>query len=183
MRKNHVQKLATAGMLLALSVIFGFLKIPITNTLEIRFQSLPIALAGMLLGPVPGILVGALTDMLSYIVKPTGPYFMGFMVSYSLTGLVFGLVAGRIRKGSWMAVRIVIAQLITSVFIYALLNSYWLSVLYGTGFKVVLMGRLPKEVLMFVINCVLLNLVLKPVKRYALEYLPADKAGLKEGKF
>ncbi|WP_051226855.1 folate family ECF transporter S component [Butyrivibrio sp. MC2013] len=174
MQKNNVQKLATAGMLLALSVIFGFLKIPITNTMEIRFQSLPVALAGMLLGPVPGMLVGALTDFLSYIVKPTGPYFMGFLVSYALIGLVFGLIARVSKSGAGMLARIICAQVITSVFIDALLNSYWLSVLYGSPFKAVLISRIPKEILMFFISCALLYLVVKPVRKYAAQYLPSD---------
>lgn len=169
---TNVKTLATAGMLLALAVIFGFLKVPITDTLEIRFLTLPIAMAGILLGPVYGILVGALTDIVSYIVMPTGAFFPGFTISYALTGLIYAIVAHVDSKGKISLVRILIAQLICSFFIDVLLNSLWLSILYGIPFMVVLVPRIPKEIIMYPIYSLLLFFILRQIKNSAASLLP-----------
>lgn len=172
---KKIQKLSIAGMLLGLAVICGYLKVPITNTIEIRFLTLPIAAAGIILGPVPGVIVGGLTDFLSYIVKPTGPYFPGFMITYALTGLVFGLVARLGARGEVSLPRILVAQGISTVFFNILLNTQWLSMLYGSPFMVVLIPRIPKEILMFVIYSVMLYVVLRPVRRLTAELAPTGR--------
>ena len=78
---KDVRYLTTAGLLLAAATVLGFLKIPITQLIELRFQFLPVAMAGLLMGPAVGSMVGALTDILAYLVRPTGPYFPGFTLS------------------------------------------------------------------------------------------------------
>ena len=59
---KNVKTLTLSGMFIALSVVFGFLNLPITQLIEIRFGSLMLALSGMLLGPgisaVIGIIAG-----------------------------------------------------------------------------------------------------------------------------
>ena len=50
----------------------------------------------MLFGPGVGGAVGALSDILGYAVRPTGPYFPGFTVTAALSGVIFGLLLGKI---------------------------------------------------------------------------------------
>ena len=78
---KDVRVLTGAAMLLAVSVILSFFKIPLTEVMEIRFANIPVAVAGMLFGPGVGGAVGALSDILGYVVRPTGPYFPGFTIT------------------------------------------------------------------------------------------------------
>lgn len=89
--KDKNVKQAVSGMLLALAAILSLLKIPISESLEIRFGSIPIALAGALYGPGYAACVGALSDIVGYWVKPTGHYFPGFTLSGAVSGVIFGL--------------------------------------------------------------------------------------------
>ena len=82
-------------MLLALRVVLGMFAnatLPLFgNAIKISPSFLPIVMAGALFGPVPAMLVGALGDVLSYLIAPTaGGFFPGFTVSGALTGLIYG---------------------------------------------------------------------------------------------
>ena len=71
----NTKTLTVAAMLTAVGIVLGFFKLPINQLIEIRFGSIPIALAGMMFGPGVAGVVGALTDIGGYLVKPTGPFF------------------------------------------------------------------------------------------------------------
>lgn len=157
--------LTSSALLVAMGVIFGFFKIPITSLIEIRFQMLPVAVGGMLFGSVPGGIIGALTDVLAYLVKPTGPFFPGFTISSAVAGILFGAV---LKKNATIA-RILISQILYAVIIGIFLNSWWLHMLYGTPYVAVLLARLPKELLMIPVNTVLMTLILKPVHQLAMK--------------
>lgn len=156
---KHTLKLTTAALFLAVSVILSFISIPLTNVIEIRFNQIAIASAGIVLGPVFGTIIGAAADILGYFVKPTGAFFPGFTISYALTGFLFGFL---LRKNKSVR-NVVIAQVIVTVFIGLGLNTLWLSILYGTPFKALFIMRLPKECIMLPINIVALSLLLKPL--------------------
>ena len=70
---KDVRTLTMTAMLVAIGILLGFFKIPITELIEIRFIALPIAIAGALCGPGLGAVVGILIDVGAFIVKPTGP--------------------------------------------------------------------------------------------------------------
>lgn len=159
---KNVKVLTTCALLLALATILGFFKIPITQLIEIRFSSLPIAFGGAMFGPGIGALIGALSDILQYLVKPTGPYFPGFTISSLVGGIIFGLVL-KIKNGKIALVKILIAQLLYTVFVGLIINTFNLYLLYGdpavsgvTGYFAYMLTRLPKEAIMYPINSAIL---------------------------
>ena len=145
-------------MLLALSVIFGFFKIPLSQVSEIRLQFLPVAAEGMLFGPLYGGILGGLSDILCYIVRPTGAFFPGFTVSAIIQGVIYGLM---LRKNQGIG-RIIATQALDTVIISLILNPIWLMMLYRSGFIALFTGRLLKVLILFPINTALLA-VLIPV--------------------
>lgn len=160
--------ITTAAMLISIAVILGFFKIPVTQVIEIRFGSLPLAVAGSLLGPVIGGVVGALSDILGYIVKPTGPFFPGFTFNSIVSGVIYGLMLKPDAEGNVSIKRIVLSKVICTVIVNMLLNTLWLSMLYGNAFKALFFTRLPKELIMFPINTILLIAVMKPIRKFKL---------------
>ena len=159
---SKTQVLAFSGMLIAVAAVLGFFKVPISSVLEIRFQSIPMAIGGILFGPVTGGIIGAASDVICYLVKPTGPFFPGFTISYFLTGLIFGLILHN-KKPS--LVRIIIAESLNAVLIGILLNSVWLSMLYGNGFVAVLTARVLKEIIMIPIHSAILFAIVTALTR------------------
>ncbi len=157
-RLKDVRVLTGAAMLLAVAVILSFFKISLTEVMEIRFSNIPVAVAGMLFGPGVGGVVGALSDLLGYVVRPTGPYFPGFTVSSALSGVIFGVI---LRKKLTL-VRVVLACVIYQVAIGLLLTSLWLHVLYGAPFWTLVASRLPKELITLAFHVVVLTLLIRP---------------------
>ncbi len=159
---KNVRVLTTAAMLVAIAIILGFFKIPITQLIEIRFGSLPIAAAGTLCGPIVAAIVGGLADVGGYLVKPTGPFFPGFTISGIISGLIFGVI---LYKKEITILRVLIAQILHAVIVSMLMNSFWLTVLYGNPFFTSVITRAPKSLIMIPINTALIFLVMKPVAR------------------
>ena len=155
---KNVKVLTTCALLLALATILGFFKIPITQLIEIRFSSLPIAFGGAMFGPAIGALIGALADILQYLVKPTGPYFPGFTISSLVGGIIFGFTL-RIRNGRITIFKCMVAQLLYTIIVGLLINTLNLYILYGdpttqgvAGYFAYMATRLPKEAIMYPIN-------------------------------
>lgn len=166
---KNTKTLTTCAMLLALAVVLGFLRIPVTNIIEIRFGSLPIAIAGSLFGPGIASVVATLADLLAYLVKPTGPFFPGFTISAIVTAVIFGLVLRRKNHDVTIG-QIILAEALHTLVVGLLINSYNLFLLYGnpadtglSGYLAVLSSRVIKELVMLPVNIVLLTMVLKPV--------------------
>ena len=145
-------------------MIFGFFKIPLSQVSEIRLQFLPVAVEGMLFGPLYGGILGGLSDILCYIVRPTGAFFPGFTLSAILQGVIYGLI---LKKDQGL-VRILIAQGLDTVLVSLILNPLWLMILYGNGFIAFFTARIIKVLIMFPINVVLLAVVIAPSRRFIL---------------
>ena len=158
---KDIRVLTVSAMMLALATILGFLKIPVTELIELRFAYLPIACTGMLFGPAVGGIVGAMSDILGFIVKPTGPYFPGFTVTAAAAGVIYGLFLYG-KEITWK--RVAAAHFVRTIVVSFLLNPLWLSLLYGYGFWAVVAARLLKTVVMFPIETALLYFVLRPAR-------------------
>lgn len=187
--------LTAAAMLTGVAVVLGFFKISITEILEIRFESVPVAVAGALLGPGVGAAVGALSDIGGYIVRPTGPFFPGFTLSALITGLIYGLILHPKNAGVLVSApdgkgiaakaratgigfgftfslsKIIIAELFHTLLIGIVLKSLWLSMLYGNAFYAVLAARIAKELIMFPLNCFILMAILPTVRKVAPRFM------------
>lgn len=155
---RKVKVLAAAAMLVALTVILSFLVIYFGSSTKVSFAFVPMAAGSMLFGPVVGGAVGALSDIIGYIIKPVGPYMPFFTITCALTGLIYGvfLFNRKITLG-----KIIIAQLIVSVFLNLFLDTYWLTLLYGDAFMAMLPLRALKCVLFFPVQVFLMYVMAK----------------------
>lgn len=163
---KNVQILTTSAMLTALAIVLGFFKVPVSNIIEIRFAFLPIALAGQLFGPFVAGIIGILSDVGGYLVKPTGAFFPGFTLSSMLSGILYGLVLRGKKITIWRAF---FSKLLNTVFISFLLNPLWLSILYGNGFWAIVSARLVSECILLPVNTAMIYLLLKTLETFHLQ--------------
>ncbi|MEG6612713.1 folate family ECF transporter S component [Pseudoclostridium thermosuccinogenes] len=159
---GNVRTIAMSGMLVALNVILTFFDISLSNVLRISFSFLPLAMGGMLYGPVVGGAMGVVGDILGYLARPDGPFFPGFTLNALLSGALYGLF---LYKRPVKLKSVIAVSLLITVSINLLLNPVWLSMMYGNAFIVLLTGRIVKNVIMFPINTALLFAALKLVER------------------
>ena len=157
-RKNRLVMIITMALLIAIEVVLTRFLSFNTQFLRIGFGFLPVAVMGMLYGPLWAGIGYAIGDVLGMLIFPSGPYFPGFTLSAFLTGLVYGLLLCK-KEVTWQ--RALIASLIISVFINLGLDTLWLSILYGKAYIPILVGRLIKFPLAVAIQTVLIPVVYK----------------------
>lgn len=159
---RSLKTLAMSAMLLAIAVVLGFYTLQLTDYIKIGFAYIANELAGMMFGPAVGGVVGGLADLVKYLVKPTGPFFPGFTISGLLGGIIYGIV---LYKKPLSMKRIIAANGLVTVLINLLLNTYWLTLLYGNTFVALLPARVVKQIIMLPIEVVLFYAVAKVLSR------------------
>lgn len=163
---RDVRCLVVTAILIALNIAMDVLglRIIISPTLRIGFGFLCNAAAGMLYGPVVGMMTGIATDVLGYIAGnfTMGGYFPGFTVTAILGGLIYGLW---LYPQQITVMRAIGAKLSINLFCNIFLNTYWNSVMYGDGFFAILPARVTKNAILLPIECFLLYVVMKIVVR------------------
>jgi ECF transporter S component (folate family) len=159
---KNLRTIAVTAMLLAVAVVLGFYTLQLTEYIKIGFAYIANEMTGMMFGPVVGALMGGVADVVKYIVKPTGPFFPGFTISGILSGLVYGCV---LYKRPLSLKRVILANGIVTVFVNLLLNTYWLTLLYGNAFMALLPARCLKQLIMLPIEVALFYAVAKVLAR------------------
>ena len=162
MKKISVKMLVFLGLLVALEIVLNrFLSINAWN-LKIGFNFVPIAVGGILFGPIGGGIVGALGDFLGAILFPIGPYFPGFTVTSFLFGVVFGLFLHKKQTTP----NIIFAVLINQCLLSQCLNTLWISIAYGSPYGPLFISRLVQTGVLIVVQFVVLRLIAAPIKKY-----------------
>ena len=148
-----VKRLTIMAMLTALTIIVArFCAIPINEGLRLGFDSIPVLLAGIWMGPVPAAIVGGLADVIGTLINSYGgPYFPPMTVTPMLVGVVAGVMAKYVFKGElnlWkIIVTIVAADVIGNIFYGSLALSWYYQIVLDMPqqtFIVVFIMRLTK---------------------------------------
>lgn len=162
--KNNIKSvfvISALSILTAMEVVLSrFLSFSVWNQ-KIGLAFVAVALAGMLYGPLAGAVVGALADFVGAILFPIGAYFPGFTLTNALLGVIFGLFFSKrfskeITYSLQLFLRVTLCAVTNIVLCTMLLNTLWISVLYGTPFKTLFLARIPQGVIMLAIQIVLL---------------------------
>ena len=140
-----------ALMIAAEIVLSRFLSIPTPYT-KISLAFLPVALTGLLLGPLAAGIVGALADFLGAILFPFGPYFPGYTLTALLMGLCYGLFLYKEQKTWRILAAVGVHQLILSM----LLNTLWIAVTNGAPYWPMVWTRVPQTLILTAVQLVTL---------------------------
>lgn len=185
---KNIRCLVVTALLIALELIIKQFTIKITPDLKISFAFLAKASIGMLYGPTVSFLSGLASDVIGFLIKPSGTFSPLFTLQEGFAGMLYGLFLYRLRmsrmelhdkalfkksfkeNGKQIA-RIVLGKLAVTVGInlfytpLALIATYSMEAgefVYGS----VLMGypkRLLKNAIQYPVDCVMLMLVLPMV--------------------
>lgn len=166
---RQTRTITTSGLLLAIQMILSsYGVIEVTDSLKISLSHLALAPTAILFGPVAASIQGALSDILGFLLKPTGPYFPGFTLTALLGGLIYGLFLYKTEKRLW---QIILSRLVIIVFVNICLNTVFLTMLYGPSRLATLPLRAFKNIIQLPIDCVLLSAVCRFVR-----HIPQDSA-------
>ena len=131
-RTITTRTLAYSALLAALSVVLARLIIPMPNaSTRFSIEAVPIFLAGMLFGPLPGALVGFTADFVGCLFSG-----YGYNPIFCLPPILYGLCAGLLRQYICTKpnlLRLGIGWLIPVVLGSVLYQSATLAWIYGDG--------------------------------------------------
>lgn len=153
---RSLRRLTLAALVAAITIVISGLFIPVGENLRIYFTFLVSSVGCAVYGPLMGLLGGAATDTLSFIIFGGGAYFPGYLLSEMLGCLIYGLFLYRKRI---TIARLAVMKLLINVFVNIFLGSVWSAMLYSKGFYYYL-GK-----------SVIKNLVLLPVEVAAMAAL------------
>ncbi len=158
----ETKTLVVMAVLVAVQVVLSrFASITAWNV-KIGFGFVPIMLGGILLGPLGGGIIGAVSDLIGGILFPSGAFFPGFTLTAFLTGAIFGFFL----HGKPEVPRLVIAVVINQLACSLCLNTLWISILYGSSFLGLLSTRILQAVFYVIVQvCVGVLLVKVPVRK------------------
>ncbi len=158
--KMSVKSVSVVGLLVAMEIILARFSIHTWN-IKIGFSFVPIVVAAIFYGPIA---VGSIGDVISAVLFPVGAYFPGFTLTAFLTGAVFGwFFRKKVSLGN-----VILSVLIAQVLISQVMNTYWISFLYGSPFWLLFLTRIYQTAGMFVVQTAGIMLIekkLMPVLR------------------
>jgi len=157
MSKSNTQKLVTIAFFIALEIILTRFCSIQTEFLRIGFGFLPVAMVGIMFGPLWAGAAYAIGDILGMLIFPSGAYFPGFTASAFVIGCVYGLFLH--GKNPLKAVNILNPVLIVCMGVNLFIDTLWLNILYGQGYLAIFPMRVIKCAVMVPIQFVLIKLV------------------------
>ena len=165
---SRTRTVTTAGLLLAIQMVLSsYGVIEVTDSLKISLAHLAVAPTAILFGPVVAGIQGALSDLLGFMLRPSGPYFPGFTLTAALLGVIYGILLYKTRRTTW---QIILARVIVCLFVNIALNTVFLTMLYGPSRLATLPIRIVKNLIQLPIDCLLLGAVSRAVNRIPMSY-------------
>lgn len=153
--KFSVKQLTYMSVIIAIAVAINTLRVGLVS-----FGGFPIILGGYLLGPIPGFIIGGLSDLIGFYVRPSGYDFnILFTLTSALTGLlpvfVSKILGDRYPKYSLIKIfiGILFGQVLTSVILVPLFST----ILYGDStFYILAIKALIKQAISIPIYSILI---------------------------
>jgi len=161
----HLKKtssLTGLALIAAINIILGSLSIQLSPTLKIGFSFIAVGISALLYGPIATGVVGIVTDVITYMIRPNGPFFIGFTFNEFLGGFITGLI---LYKKPVSIKRTFITRLVIMIIINLVLTPIWLSIMYGKGIFVAYSVRVVKSLILLPIETIVLYSVLKTAEK------------------
>ena len=158
MTENQISathRIVLMAMLAATQIVLSrFLSINLWN-LKIGFAFVPIAMAGMLLGPVGAGLTGMVADIIGATLFPSGAFFPGFTLTAFITAFGYGFFLQKKQTMKNILAAVLFSEIVGTI----LLNTLWISILYGTPFIAVMIPRLGQALGMGIVEVLVIRLL------------------------
>ena len=153
--------LALMAIFIAIKIILASYYLPVSENLRISIRFIPVAIEALIFGPAAGMVSGAVTDILGFLLFPSGAFFPGYTLSAVIQSAIYAFF---LYRRQITVLRISGAQILNNYIVNVTLGSLWSMCLYSKGYWYYLVKSLikntillPAEILVLVI---LLNLFL-----------------------
>ncbi len=168
---RQVRVLTFSALMIAACWALGLIPDVYIGTAKISWGFLARALCSLVGGPVNALVFGAAEDTITYLLKPSGPYFPGYMLTTMLGNFIYALFLYRADDSNrpTFFLRVFAAKLLTNIQ-NVLLGSLWDHILIGKAYLLTATTRFYKNALLLIPQTVILCLLftaLLPILRRA----------------
>lgn len=134
------QNLVMMAALIAIQIVLTrFFSIQ-TDTLRLSFGAIPVILAGMWLGPLPGAIVAVLADFLGTIIQGYGAWFPPLVLGPLSVGILSGVSTKYIFR-SPLAENRDIWKVVVTVVATGILDSFFFGLIGSTLYSIIMKGN------------------------------------------
>ncbi len=162
LKTSKTQRLTYTAVLSALSVVANIFSVQILGTTNyLSFAYIPAYIAGIYLGVWAGGMVGLVGDVLGCLIMPQGAWNIIITLSSMLLGVIPALVYKYAPKSFNNIVKLILSLVLTALICTSGLGTLGLYLMYGNGkgYWIYLVGRLPFQLAMVVVNGILLQII------------------------
>lgn len=153
---KSVRYLAVMAFFIGIKTILSGVFIPVSDNLRISISFLFTTVEAAIMGPAAGMISGAVTDILGYMLFPTGPFFPGYTVTAMTTMLIYSFF---FYLQQISVIRIILAKATVNYFVNVLMGSLWSSIMFGKAYLYYMTKSLVKNTLMLPIEIIMIIIV------------------------
>lgn len=157
---KSVRILSLCAVFAALQVLSTSIFVQVSENLRIYFSFLFTALFSCLSGPVMALITGFASDIISFILFPSGAFFFGYTLSSMLGALIFALFLWD-TKITW--IKIICSRVLITVFVNIFLGSVWTTMMFSKGFLFYVTKSAIKNLALLPFEIVLLIIVFQMI--------------------
>lgn len=157
MNKLRTLDIAMLGTLMGIELVLSLKIFTIgTQFIQFNFVFLIVAIISYWYGHMWSMLTAGIVDVIGTFISGI-PYFPGFTLSAILGALIYSLF---FYKNQVTAKRVFLSQILISLFVNAILNTLWVTILYKTPFVALFPLRLLKQAITSPIQMALIYFIL-----------------------
>ena len=138
MKRNHVfsvRNLVMIALLVSIQIILArYLSIQ-SEAFRVSFETIPLALAGMWLGPLAGVIVALVADILGTVLSGIGLYFPPLSLGPMVFAFLCGISAKYIFRSSMAETKVLLTTIVAGF-----INSFVVGVAAFTWYQIAVMG-------------------------------------------
>lgn len=158
---KKLKTLVITALLIAIGIILGQFSIQLTETTKIGISFIATQMTANLFGPVVGGIMGGVADILKFIIKPTGPFLVGYTISAILGPMIYGVMLYKKPISFW---RILLSKVVVAILINLLLGTFWSYHYFGAAFWAAIPAKLIQQVIQVPVQSLIYYFVMRALK-------------------
>ena len=158
---KKLKTLVITALLIAIGIILGQFSIQLTETTKIGISFIATQMTANLFGPVVGGIMGGVADILKFIIKPTGPFLVGYTISAILGPMIYGVMLYKKPISFW---RILLSKVVVAILINLLLGTFWSYHYFGAAFWAAIPAKLIQQVIQVPVQSIIYYFVMRALK-------------------
>ena len=177
---KSIRCLTITAMLIALDLAIKLVTtMRASDTLHISFAFVALASVSMLYGPTVGFIAGMITDLLGYLISPSGAFDIRFTLIEALGAMIYGIFLYNAQNDRWLVPRVIAAKTTVVIICNLWLTTWAVASLAGKGFLAMLPARAIKNIVQLPVDIILLSLIL-PIVLKIWQAVPGNKRVIDE---